>query len=449
MFTPHRRFVKPSAKLMQAITDTLESWFAADAGFKVGLALAGLLVAQVSLMLAGTVRQMFHQSRQRRFERERLRLLIKAASLQCQEADQAKLLWNGYRKFQVQKKVCEAVDCHSLCLAPHDGRPLPAFKPGQYLTFQLNIPGQNKPLVRCYSLSGSPNRSEYYRVTIKKEKAPPDRPELPPGLASSYFCDAVKEGDILDVKAPTGGFFLDLAKPTPVVLIAGGIGVTPLLCMAHAVAESGSKRETWFFFGVRNTQEFVHKEELLKLAAEHENIHVHVCASRPAPNDVKARDYQHEGRVTVELFKELLPSNNFEYYLCGNGAFMQSLTEGLEAWGVPKKDVHFEAFGPATVKKKTAPSTASETAFLSKLQVSFSRSGKAARWEPSAGNLLDFAREQGVRIDSGCCAGSCGSCLVAIKSGAIEYLKPPDAEPEQGSCLTCICRPKGDLVLDA
>jgi ferredoxin len=101
------------------------------------------------------------------------------------------------------------------------------------------------------------------------------------------------------------------------------------------------------------------------------------------------------------------------------------------------------------VKKKAVEPTASETVFLSKLQVTFARSGKTLRWEPSAGNLLEFARAEGVRIDSGCCAGSCGSCLVAIKSGTVQYLKPPDTEPEQGTCLTCICRPKGNLVLDA
>jgi len=187
----------------------------------------------------------------------------------------------------------------------------------------------------------------------------------------------------------------------------------------------------------------------LKLASDHNNIHVHICASRPNTDEVKGRDYQHEGRVSIELLKELLPSNNFEYYLCGNGAFMKSITDGLAAWGVPEKDVYFEAFGPATVKKKTAASTPAETVFLSKLEVTFSRTGKTVRWEQSAVNLLDFAREQNVRIDSGCCAGSCGSCLVAIKSGSVDYLKPPDAEPEAGACLACICRPKGNLVLDA
>ncbi len=434
---------------MQPLFNTLHATAWASLSLTVGLVLAGALLIQTLVAIARGLLRMHYDRRQQRVALERLRLQVQEIKLRCQMVEQGNLLWNGYRKFTVAKKARECEDVCSFYLKPHDGKSLPPFKPGQYLTFQLDIPGRDKPLVRCYSISDSPHRSDYYRVTIKKEKSPPDKPDLPPGAASSYFCDALKEGDILNVKAPSGHFFLDMARTNPIVLIAGGVGVTPLLCMAKAIAASGFKRETWFFFGVRNTREHIHKAELEKLAAENENIHVHVCYSRPGPNDVKGRDYQQEGRVSIELLKELLPSNNFAYYLCGNGAFMKSLTDGLEAWGVPEKDVYFEAFGPATVKKKTTEPTAGETAFLSKLQVTFSRSGKTIRWEQSAGNLLDFARAQGVRIDSGCCAGSCGSCLVAIKSGRVDYLKPPDAEPEQGACLACICRPKSDLVLDA
>ena len=378
-----------------------------------------------------------------------MRAQLQETKLRCREAEQAQIGWNGIRKFTVVKKICECDDVYAFYLKPHDGRPLPAFKPGQYLTFQLDLPGRDKPLVRCYSLSDCPHQKDYYRVTIKKEKAPPDKPDVPPGAGSSYFADVVKEGDILNVKAPTGHFFLDMTKSNPVVLIAGGVGITPMLCMANAIAASGSKREAWFFFGVRNRREHIHKAELEKLAAENENIHLHVCYSKPGEKDVKGRDYHHEGRVSIELLKELLPSNNFEYYLCGSGAFMKSLTDGLEAWGVPDKDVYFEAFGPATVKKKTAAPTAEETTHLAKINVTFARSSKTVRWEPSAENLLEFAQSQGVKIDSGCCAGSCGSCVVAIKSGEVDYLKKPDAEPEAGTCLTCVCRPKNDLVLDA
>jgi len=434
---------------MQSLFDTLPAFVGGNLSLTVGLILAAALLVQVLVEISRAVLRLYFERAQQRVTLARLRLQVQETKLRCQEVEQTRLVWNGYRKFAVAKKARECEDVCAFYLRPHDGKALPPFKPGQYLTFQLDIPGRDKPLVRCYSISDGPHHKDYYRVTIKKEKAPPDRPDLPPGAASSFFCDAVKEGDILSVKAPTGQFFLDMTKNNPIVLIAGGVGVTPMLSMAQAIAASGSKRETWFFFGVRNTQEHIHKAELEKLAAEHENIHLHVCYSRPGANEVKGRDYQHEGRVSIELLKELLPSNNFEYYLCGNGAFMKSITDGLEAWGVPEKDVYFEAFGPATVKKKTAPPTPTETDLLSKLNVTFSRSGKTFHWRPSAGNLLEFARSQGVRIDSGCCAGSCGSCLVAIKSGSVDYLKPPDAEPEQGACLTCICRPKADLILDA
>jgi len=417
--------------------------------FAAGLALVAGLLAWLALETVRSLLRAAAERTQHRVALEKLRAQLHETRLRCREIEQAQLGWNGIRKFTVAKKFSECDDVCAFYLKPHDGRPLPAFKPGQYLTFQLDLPGRDKPLVRCYSLSDGPHQKDYYRVTIKKEKSPADKPDVPPGASSSYFCDVVKEGDILNAKAPAGHFCLDMAKSNPIVLIAGGVGITPMLSMANAIAASGSKREAWFFFGVRNRREHIHKSELEKLAAENENIHLHVCYSKPGEKDVKGKDYHHEGRVDIELLKTLLPSNNFEYYLCGSGAFMKSLTDGLEAWGVPDKDVFFEAFGPATVKKKVATPTPEETVHLAKINVTFARANKTVRWEPSAGNLLEFAAAQGVKIDSGCCAGSCGSCVVAIKSGAVDYLKKPDAEPETGSCLACICRPKNDLVLDA
>jgi ferredoxin-NADP reductase len=225
--------------------------------------------------------------------------------------------------------------------------------------------------------------------------------------------------------------------------------------MAHAIAASGSGREVWFFFGARNFNEHIHKNEMLKLAAEHSNVRLHVCYSKPGPNDKVGVDYHHEGRVTVDLFKELLPSNNYEFFLCGNGAFMTSISEGLALWGVPEKSIYFEAFGPATVKKKAASTGHTEIFAAGKpgapagFEVTFGKSGKKSVWGPASGSLLDFASEQGVRIDSACRAGSCGSCKVAIRSGDVEYISEPGEKPETGSCLTCICKPKGALVLDA
>lgn len=429
---------------MQSIIEMLPQWAAGNLGLTLGFTLIGAFTLQSVLLVVSSIQRSLSQREQDRLARERLRLQVKTAQARLQEAEQTKLLWNGYRKFQIGRKAQECDGVWSFRLEPHDRKPLPAFKPGQYLTFQLNCPGRDKPVVRCYSLSDSP-RPDYYRVTIKREGSPPDKPELPPGVSSSFFCDVLKEGDILDVKAPSGHFCLDLEKAMPVVLIAGGVGMTPMLSMANAIAASNSKRECWFFFGARNGAEHIHRDELEKLRA-HDNIQLHVCYSRPRPEDRKGVDYQHEGRVSVELFRQLLSSNNYEYYLCGPGPFMKSITDDLKAWGVPDGSVFFEAFGPATVKKAAAPAAA--VAAGPAVNITFARSGKTCPWQPGL-SVLELAEAQGIRIDAGCRAGSCGTCLVAIQSGNVEYLTKTEVQPEEGSCLTCICRPKTDLVLDA
>src|SRR5207237_2495552 len=129
------------------------------------------------------------------------------------------------------------------------------------------------------------------------------------------------------------------------------------------------------------------QNHLEKVAAENENVRLHVCYSRPTPDDVKGRDYHHEGRVSVELMKELLPSNNYDYFICGPGAFMKSITDGLAAWGVPDANVHFEAFGPATVKQAAPAVAANDTVLLSKRTVTFGTSGKTRHWNPTCSSL--------------------------------------------------------------
>jgi ferredoxin-NADP reductase len=430
---------------MQSIIQKLPG---GNPGLLAGYLLLGIMALCGLAVFWGIIRRLYFERGQQALARECLRQEIKAAKLRCQEAEQDKLVWNGCRKFEVAKKVVECGNAASFYLAPHDKRPLPPFKPGQYITFQINIPGQSKPVIRCYSLSDS-HRPGQYRVTIKKALPPPDAKDGKPGLISSYFYDTVREGDILDVKAPGGHFFLDLAEPRPVVLISGGVGVTPMISMLNAIIDSGGKTEVWFFFGARSGADHLFKDYLQQAAARHENLRLHVCYSRPEKTDVIGRDYQHSGRVTADLLKQLLPSNNYDYFLCGPGSFMNSLTGGLTAWGVPAKNIHYEAFGPATVKKTAPPSTPLETSMLSKLKVTFSRQGQTWRWNPDLSSLLDFAESHGVKMDAGCRAGNCGTCLVAIKSGSVDYLAPAGAGAEQGSCLACICKPATDLVIDA
>lgn len=358
--------------------------------------------------------------------------------------------WNGFRRFQIIYKVAEALDIVSFYLAPVDGKPLPPFLPGQYLTFKLNIPEQPKPVIRCYSLSDSPNHSDYYRVTIKKQSPPKDAPDAPPGLVSSFFHDCLNENDVVDVKAPNGHFYLDMSKNSPLVLIGGGAGITPLLSMLNTITEKNpqgkrSNRETWLFFGCRNRLNHLMKDHLEEIARTHKNISLHICYSKPRKNDVVGRDYHHEGRITVELLTKVLPSNNFEFYYCGPPKMMEDLHQGLDDWGVNQENIHFEVFNSATVQKIAA----SEMQSKSSIKVTFSQSQKTLPWNPLAGTLLAFAEENGIILESGCRAGNCGNCLTSIDRGLVTYLVEPGKKPDAKSCLACITIPKTDLTLNA
>jgi ferredoxin len=126
---------------------------------------------------------------------------------------------------------------------------------------------------------------------------------------------------------------------------------------------------------------------------------------------------------------------------------MESLVPALEAWGVPKERIHFEAFGPASIKRSTKPPAvpAPETTRT----VTFARSGRQLQWQASDGSLLELAEANGVKVNSGCRAGGCGACQTTIRSGEVAYRHAPDFDPEPGTCLLCVCIPKSDVTLEA
>lgn len=395
-----------------------------------------------------------------RFEAKRNRLELDALSkkievLNLKAKAAPEVAWNGFRKFAVWKKVLESDDTYSFYLKPHDGKRISPFKPGQYLTFQFQLPGEKKPVTRCYSLSDGFIDGDHYRVTIKRALPDKGHKSYDPakiGVVSSHFCDAIKESDIIDVKAPSGKFFLDVETERPVVLIGGGIGVTPMITMARVLTHLKDPREIYFFFGCRSGQDHMFQDEMVRLQQANPMLRLHVCYSRPDEKDEPGKAYNHESRVTVDLMKQILPSNNFEYYLCGPGPFMDSLVNGLYEWGVPKKDVYFEAFGPSTVKTgaKEAPKTPEEATSQLACEVSFAKSSKSGKWKPDLENIWNFAAENDVNLEGGCMAGNCGCCQTAIKSGEVEYPGgTPGYEVEAGCCLPCVACPKGNLVLDA
>lgn len=360
--------------------------------------------------------------------------------------------WSGFREFSVQRREFEDRS-RSVCsfyLAPTDGRPLPPFRPGQFLTFLLAIEdatkAESKTVVRCYSLSDSP-KPDCYRVSIKRVPAPPDHPDVSPGVSSGFFHDHVQEGDCLMIKAPSGHFHLMEDEPLPIVLISGGIGITPMLSILDSVLRRGVGREVWLYYGVRNGAEHVMKEHLQTLSSKHPNFHLQVCYSAPDATDVEGSDYSHRGRIDVPLLRNTLKLARYQFYVCGPKPMMESLVPGLQEWGVDSGDIYYESFGPATLVSRKEPARPGGN--TRPVTVTFRRSGRSLTWDPAADSLLGFAEANAVDVTSGCRAGSCGSCQTALRTGEVDYTQQPDADIAPGHCLLCIATPRGDLVLDA
>ncbi|MBF0219384.1 MAG: 2Fe-2S iron-sulfur cluster binding domain-containing protein [Gammaproteobacteria bacterium] len=354
--------------------------------------------------------------------------------------------WHGYRTFRVARKEMEdkAESVCSFYLVPEDGHPLEPYYPGQYLTFQLMLPnsdGEMETVTRCYSLSDAPHPN-HYRISVKRVVAPPDSAH-PAGRVSNHFHNHIHPGSTLQLRAPGGHFYLQ-GQPHPVVLIAGGIGITPMLAMLNGALATPSDHEIWLFYGVRNSNELIQTTQLKALAAAHPRLQLHLCFSHPLADDLLGRDYHHKGRIDLPLLRLELPLKPFHFYVCGPSAMMESIVDGLEKWGVSQAHIHFEAFGPATVKRH--PIT---PAITDPIEITFAKTGVSIPWQTSAATLLEFAEAQGIKVNSGCRSGSCGSCQTTIISGEINYLHQPDYDPQPGSCLLCCATPKTNLTLEA
>ena len=425
-----------------------------DIPLYLGLALALLVAVQLVAAIAGMLRRQWREEALFRLKQQKLAAELANSS---KKQESRSTTWEGWRTFRVAKLVRETADTQSVYFAPEDARPLPQFLPGQYVTLSLRMPGETKPVIRCYSLSHAPGE-DYYRCTVKEVPSPADRPELPFGKASRHINRRLAEGELVDLKAPHGNFALDAARHTPVVLIGAGIGVTPLFSMLQAVAANERNRQVLAFLQFRSGEHHPLKAELAALAKQHKNIQLVTVYSAPSSEDVMGRDYELRGRLSLEVVKKFLRDGDYDYYICGPGPFMESMVAGLESWEVPADKIHFEAFGPASVKRVSRHSVASPecpqdipngapSSLL--IDVRFDISGITAPWTPQVESLLELAESHHIPVESGCRAGNCGTCAMPIKSGKVVYSTTPGAPPPAGVCLPCICVPDGPLVLQA
>lgn len=408
------------------------------------LIFGGLL--QMAFWTATNLRIASGQKKQLKSYQEFLRRRLETMD-RSQELEGSKdLRWNGFRHFVVKKIEQETSLSTSVYLEPKDQRPIPGFRPGQHIPIQFSLPGEPNSLVRCYSLSDAPGK-EYYRITVKTkiEQKPGEQPVF--GKVSQYINDRLSVGDEVELKCPAGDFYLDLEDNRPVVLLSGGVGITPMMSMIETLLETGTSREVLLLYGSRNGPDHIFKNRIETLVRNHSNLSVLNCYSHPVPGDRSGDDYQVKGWVSVDLLKKILPSNNYHFYMCGPPPFISTIYQDLTEWGVSENSIHMEAFGPASVKRKKKEKTMSFQS--SEVKVQFTKSGTTVDWTGDHDNLLDAAEDAGLDLDSGCRAGSCGTCEARLVSGTVQY---PDGDPdgmEPGMCFPCVAKPASDVTLDA
>jgi nitric oxide dioxygenase len=241
--------------------------------------------------------------------------------------------WAGWREFVIAGKQRESEVITSFLLKPKDGGAVLRHRPGQYLTFWLDIPGE-APIKRNYSISSAPG-GEHYRISVKRD-----------GLASSWLHDRAEVGTTLKVAAPAGEFFLPESPQGPIVLLSGGVGLTPMVSMLHTVAAHFPTVDVHYVHGTQNGATHAMKQEIGETVAQNDNIQSTIFYLEPANSDQLGEDYHQSGLVTAEWLKANTPIDTANYYLCGPRPFLKSLVHGLSRIGVPSARVHYEFFGP-------------------------------------------------------------------------------------------------------
>jgi nitric oxide dioxygenase len=262
--------------------------------------------------------------------------------------------WIDWRDFYIARKVKESDEITSFYLEPVDGKALPSYKPGQYISIRTIVPTLNYLQPRQYSLSDSPH-PDHYRISVKREAGLPTSEQdavLHPGYISNVLHDLTNEGDVLSVSHPAGEFFFDSKadKDSPVVLISAGVGLTPVISILNTLLEHGSTQPISFIHGARSTSVQAFGDRVRDIANQHENVKASFFIGSPkAQQDVEGVHYQHTGRVKLDALDRsedlYLDNPKAKYFICGPEGFMGAMEKQLLGFGVSQERIKMEVFG--------------------------------------------------------------------------------------------------------
>lgn len=360
----------------------------------------------------------------------------------------AEQLRNNWRPFRIAQIVDESSVIRSFHLEPTDGLGVITHEAGQHLPIRVRPEVTAEPVLRTYTLSTAPSDG-YYRISVKRQ-----------GLVSNHLHDDLAVGGVIEARAPAGGFSIDPLQSRPAVLLAAGVGITPMLAMLRSIIFEGLRkrrvRPTFMFIAARTLAERAFDHEIAELAAQAGGAVRVIRLLEVIEGAQPGIDFDAEGRIGAELFRQTLPFDAYDFYMCGPPPFMQALYDQLSDVGVPDARIHAEAFGPASLKRRE-PTSAEVLPPVSErpVPVAFAKSGKEARWDAAAGTLLELAEARGLSPEYSCRSGSCGTCAVKVLAGKVTYETRPSAKVDADQALICCAVPAdtsaggGDrLILD-
>lgn len=267
-------------------------------------------------------------------------LFINLESDLYQQATQQEGGWTGWRPFRIGQKVQESEEITSFYLYPIDGGKVPTYKPGQYISVKLFVAEWNLFQPRQYSLSDAPG-NDYLRISVKRERANAEKPD---GQVSNLLHDQFAENAILDISMPLGDFFLNETVQTPVVLLSGGVGITPMVSILNHLVATQSSRKVHFIHACRNNAVHAFKSHVEQLAAAQANVEASFFYDQRTEQDSGI------GAAPLAIDHLLSPElANAEYYLCGPAPFMRHYLGELNRNGVTSERIFAEAFGSGGV----------------------------------------------------------------------------------------------------
>ncbi|KUI65187.1 Flavohemoprotein [Cytospora mali] len=253
--------------------------------------------------------------------------------------------WGTWRKFVIDRKVCEADGLYSFYLVPKDGNPLPKFLPGQYISVRLFVPEVGYYQTRQYSMSDLPRAGDYYRITVKRVEAYTCSHD--PGMLSTMLIDRVKTGEEIECSHPSGEFFVDTSIPIsiPVILISAGSGVGPLVSILNAVTEGQPTRHVSWIHGCHEDVPFNTRLAVIKRRCP--NLSTVIFKTAPTRGDIQGITYDFNCRVDLDMVPPSLlhtSHGSAEYYICGPEDFMKKIIQQLVDMGIDSTRIKCELF---------------------------------------------------------------------------------------------------------